>query len=184
MSDLEAQRHADVYATPGLPAFAYYRVQDALLGGRNPLTAQDVRALAAEGVTHILDLREEHEWAGRGRFGNDALAAIQTLGLRRLHLAVRDTYPPSAADMDAAFVFLRDALADPGARVYVHCRAGWGRTATILAAFLARTQGQDYDTMLAEMQEQVRRDHDILLCPQPRQSQAARQWLRQEQIAP
>lgn len=177
---LEAQRHADVYATPGLPAFAQYRVQDALRGGRNPLTAQDVRALAAPGVTHILDLREEHEWAGRGRFGLDALETIERLNLRRLHLPVPDTHPPMPADLDAACAFLQEALSDPSARAYVHCRAGWGRTATVLAAFLARMQGRPYGDVLAELQAQVRRDHDILLCPQPRQSEAARRWLRQE----
>ena len=65
----DQDRHRSVYATPGLPGFEVHDVDDRLLAGRNPLTVVDAAELSSRGVTHVLDLREEHEWRGAGRFG-------------------------------------------------------------------------------------------------------------------
>jgi len=46
----------------------------------------------------------------------------------RLSLPVEDMTAPTTADIDRAVSFIDDALADPAARVYSHCRAGIERT--------------------------------------------------------
>ena len=66
---LSRLRHDLVYQTPGLPRFNYYQAEEGLLGGRHPLTAEDVAALQAEGVKTIVDLREEQEWSSAGQYG-------------------------------------------------------------------------------------------------------------------
>src|SRR5207248_1781183 len=113
-------------------------------------TARDVETLAALGVTHFLDLRQEHEWQSP-QYGMEALAAIERRGLHRLHVPVRDAQAPSAGDLDQACGYLAKALADPEARVYVHCRGGQERTAAILAAFGGQRDGTSCAAALATL---------------------------------
>lgn len=129
--------HLEVYTQAGLPRFSFDRVTERLLVGRNPLTARDVEQLRAAGVTHLLDLREEWEWLVP-RHGAAALPALETAGIQRLHLPVPDTTPPSSAQFAAACAFIDAALCQPGAQVYVHCRAGQGRTGAVVLAHAAR----------------------------------------------
>eukprot|EP00050_Salpingoeca_kvevrii_P017605 m.66637 g.66637 ORF g.66637 m.66637 type:complete len:328 (-) comp7630_c1_seq2:59-1042(-) len=48
---------------------------------------------------------------------------------------------PLKEHFDATFRFIDDALADPEARVLVHCRAGVSRSATLVIWYLARKMG-------------------------------------------
>src|SRR5207248_2523626 len=138
-----------------------------------PLTARDVETLAAAGITHMLDLRQPWEWEQTGRFGTDAIAAMGRSGLRRLHLPVRDGSAPSPAELEAARAFVDEALADPEARVYVHCRAGRERTAAVLVASYACRHGVSYEEALTALRK--RRPTLYPLHPQER---ALREWLR------
>ena len=54
--------HDRIYSTPGLPRFEIHELDDRLLAGRNPLSAIDAQRLVDAGVTHVVDLRESHEW--------------------------------------------------------------------------------------------------------------------------
>lgn len=64
-------------------------------------------------------------------------AALQEAGLRYLHLPVVDFSAPALEQMDEFCRFVDEVRADGGA-VLVHCRAGMGRTGTMLAAYLIR----------------------------------------------
>jgi atypical dual specificity phosphatase len=164
--------HQQVYATSGLPAFEFDRIEDWLLAGRNPLTAIDVEQMLAQGVTHVLDLREEQEWR-HPRFGAEAVAALQARGVERLHLPVVDTLGPSPEQFEAACAFLAAAERQPGARVYVHCRGGWERTAAVLTAYVARRDALPWRDALCLLQGQ--RDKFRLW---PAQETAVRAWTR------
>jgi len=146
-----AARHAAIYATPGLPAFEHWEVAARLHAGRNPLSELDVREIAGLGVTHVLDLREETEWRGPGQWGEDAVQAIPRLGLARLHLPVRDGGAPAVGRLATAVDWIDEALATPGAAVYVHCRAGLERTAAVLVAWRARRDGSTPEAALAAL---------------------------------
>lgn len=129
----DQDRHRAVYATPGLPAFQVYDVDDRLYAGRNPLTAVDVAELVRRGVTHVLDLREEHEWRRPGRFGAEAVEALGARGVERRSLVVADLSPPTPAVLDAAVAWIDEVLAKSDAKVFVHCHAGRERTGSVLA---------------------------------------------------
>lgn len=161
--------HRQIYQTPHLPQFECHMISPRLLAGRNPLTERDVEWLEDMGVTHDLDLREEHEWLPP-RFG---LEAVQRLGGRRRWLPVRDMGAPTPAALDKACQYLNEVLARPGSVVYVHCRAGRERTAAILVAYYAKQYHMSYDQALTLLRE--RRPS---LMPLPNQERAVRRWVQ------
>ena len=85
---------------------------------------------------------------------------------------IEDVSPPTLETLDTAVAFIDDALVNPAARVYVHCRAGMERTACVLVAWHARAHGVDYDTALAAL----RRGRPVL-SPLPDQTAVTREWI-------
>jgi ADP-ribosyl-[dinitrogen reductase] hydrolase len=168
---LSALRHRLVYAKSSLPAFTFGRAAGRILAGRNPLTDEDVAELVDQGVTAVLDLREELEWSHPGLFGRDALAALGWLGVERLNLPIRDGAPPRPEDFNRACAFLDRATAG-GGLAYVHCRAGLERTGAVLAAYVARRHGLDGDQALERIRAAGWR-----VQPQPAQRAAVASWL-------
>jgi atypical dual specificity phosphatase len=98
---------------------------------------EDLRSLHQRGVRALLSLTEEPL----------PLGAVERSGLVGLHLPVPDFHAPSADQLRAALAFIDRHRAD-GAAVAVHCRAGQGRTGTVLAAYLIRG-GQDATAAIA-----------------------------------
>ncbi|MBC8141196.1 MAG: ADP-ribosylglycohydrolase family protein [Armatimonadetes bacterium] len=177
--DTETLRAASdaVYAAhPGLPAFDYRAIGDTRLWhGRNPLTAWDVERLRADGITHVLDLRQSHEWGdGSGKVGGEAVAALAGAGsaIARKHIALPDGGIPGDAEFGEAIAFLQTTLSDPDARVYVHCRLGRERTGAILAAYHAKAHGVSADEAVEALNGQGAR-----LSPTGGQMAATREWV-------
>jgi len=129
--------HDRIYSTPGLPRFEIHELDDRLLAGRNPLSAIDAQGLVDVGVTHVVDLRERHEWETPGRFGRAAVEALGVLGIQRLHAPVTDGGAPSPGALDVAVRWMARVAKQDGSRIFVHCRAGQERTAAVLAAYVA-----------------------------------------------
>lgn len=177
MDDLTPEQitqHETIYDTPYLPPFNADWVTPRIMAGRNPLSAQDVAWLAAQGITHILDLREAREWKPP-KFGHAALEAIKQRGLKRLHLEVWDMHAPKPQTFETACQFIEEALLQPHAKVYVHCRAGMERTAAILIAYYAKANRVSYDEALHKL-----RKARPILAPLPAQEQAARHWIEMQ----
>jgi protein-tyrosine phosphatase len=65
------------------------------------------------------------------------------------------------------------AWLDAGERVYVHCRAGWQRSAAVATAVLARREGIDVDEALRRIR--ARRPEAE---PLPHQAEGLRRWWR------
>jgi ADP-ribosyl-[dinitrogen reductase] hydrolase len=175
----ELRRHNVVYATPGLPTFEYYRVAENLHAGRAPLTARDVRTLAALGVTHFLDLRSEDEWRAPGRLGTEAVAMIDELGLRRtVFPVVEPTAERAEPPLDDIYEFLTSTMAKPEAHVYVHGQSGRGRTAAVLVAYLAAESMMTYDEVLVHLSDQLMKSSGVRIDPGEALGDCVREWLR------
>jgi protein tyrosine phosphatase (PTP) superfamily phosphohydrolase (DUF442 family) len=100
----------------------------------------DYRALAAAGVTTVVDLRAEHGL----RIPDDLLAE---LGITRVAIPIRDGQTPTT-DQVATFLDAVDASEGP---VYLHCGAGVGRTGTMAAAYTVSRGGDGVDAMRANL---------------------------------
>lgn len=101
------------------------RIDEHLILGARPFPS-DVEALAAAGVKGVVNTCEEY--AG-------PLAAYQKVGIEQLHIPTVDFTPPSYTDILAAIVFI-DRVTSADASVYIHCKAGRARSATIALCWL------------------------------------------------
>lgn len=86
------------------------------------------RSLAENGVRTVVDLRAEHD------IEVDE-ARLRALGLRYVHLPVRDGQIPNPEEVGRLF----DVVAETDGVTFVHCGAGVGRTGSMVAAYLVRT---------------------------------------------
>jgi atypical dual specificity phosphatase len=114
--------------------FGYGDVADGLLTGAYPLDADDVAALAAAGVDEVYNLCEDAEYGECERAAVQAALADAGIVERRLSLVDYGHLPAPA--LERATEEVREALA-AGRRVYLHCRAGWQRSAAVAAGVIA-----------------------------------------------
>ncbi|MCA1692582.1 MAG: hypothetical protein ABR540_06875 [Acidimicrobiales bacterium] len=98
-------------------------VDDKLWRGAAP-TPEGYRALAANGVKVIVDLRAEPQ-------AEADQAIVRSLGMQSLRLPVRDGQVPTRDQIDE---FLRVTRA--GGLTFVHCGAGVGRTGAMAGSWL------------------------------------------------
>ena len=109
----------------------YARLSDSLLGGPMPYSERHIRALSDEGVTAVINLCEDSEyWAGERELVD---AQYGLAGIVEHRLAVIDGATVPREVLDEAV-----DLAAAGGTLYVHCRGGRERSATVCAAIVAR----------------------------------------------
>ncbi|KAL0946438.1 hypothetical protein HGRIS_012661 [Hohenbuehelia grisea] len=93
-------------------------------------TAESAPALRALGITHILSTMRGY------------VAVPPDVPVARAQVPLEDMpFAELAAHLPATTAFLRDALANPGARVLVHCAQGVSRSVSVVAAFLVAQYG-------------------------------------------
>ena len=119
-----------------IPSIRNFRqVDETLLRGGAPDSA-NIRALAAEGVTTIVDLRAEENIKV-----DEAL--LDRLGVQRISIPIRDGQTPTDEDVARFFSIMKNS----DGKVYVHCGAGVGRTGSMVGAYLV-SKGIDADEAL------------------------------------
>jgi protein-tyrosine phosphatase len=114
--------------------FGLAEVGESLLMGAYPQDADDVAALVARGVTRVFNLVQDVEYDPGAR--DACVTALADAGIqeRRVELVDYGSLTPDQIEASAQAVL---AWLDAGERVYVHCRAGWQRSATVVAAIVA-----------------------------------------------
>jgi len=108
------------------------RVDDHVLLGAVPFRS-DVDLLHVEGVVGVINTC--HEYGG-------PCDEYERVGIVQLHLPTIDFTPPTLEDVERGVDFIR-RHAEIGRTVYVHCKAGRARSATIVACWLIASRGID-----------------------------------------
>jgi atypical dual specificity phosphatase len=120
--------------------FGFAEVGDNLVMGAYPQDADDVAELAAAGVTRVFNLVQDLEYDPGARDACAGALADAGIDERRAELVDFGSLSPDQIEAAAQVVL---AWLDEGERVYVHCRAGWQRSATVVAAIVTLREGVD-----------------------------------------
>jgi protein-tyrosine phosphatase len=113
-------------------------IQDKLLVGAYPLDREDVAMLEWMKVERVLNLVEDDEYSpGEHEEVADALEAV---GIEEYRINLTDYGRLPSDKLDEAVEEVINWIED-GHRVYVHCRAGWQRSAAIAVGVVALTEG-------------------------------------------
>ena len=128
--------------------FGYAEVADDLLIGAYPQDGDDVAALRQAGVTRVLNLVQDVEYGPGAR--DACVRALAAAGIEEHRIEIVDYGNLLPGHIEAA---TRTALAwlEEGERVYVHCRAGMQRSATVAAAIVMLRDGVDLPQALASI---------------------------------
>ena len=139
----------------------YWVVPGRLLAGEHPHTghpealALRLQGLQATGVSCCIDLTGESGETGRSdSAGGYAPLPVAGRPSRREVFAITDFGVPTAERMRSVLDAIHSALGQ-GEVVYLHCRAGIGRTGTVAGCFLVE-QGYSPQDALALLQHKWR----------------------------
>jgi protein-tyrosine phosphatase len=107
--------------------------------------AEWVAFMRAEGIARVVRLLDDCEPMRRAY--DEAFGAGSVL-----HIPIADAGVPAAPALAQAVAFIDASVADQR-RVVVHCMAGMGRTAIVLAAWLVRSRAYDAATVDVELRK-------------------------------
>ena len=130
--------------------FGFAAVGDNLVAGAYPLDEEDVRRLAGGGVDVAYNLCEDAEYEVGSREAVTAALAEAGIEERRLPLVDYGGLSPEALERATSEVLGELAA---GRRVYLHCRAGWQRSATVAAAVIALREALPPEQALGVLRE-------------------------------
>ncbi|MGO9961073.1 MAG: hypothetical protein ACLP50_34715 [Solirubrobacteraceae bacterium] len=124
-------------------------VHDRLLVGAYPLDADDVRALAYLSVVRVLNLVEDSEYDPGRRLLVEAALRNEGIVEHRMRLTDFGRLPADRLELavDTVVGWMRE-----GVTSYVHCRAGWQRSAAVAAGAVAVHDGIDIEAALDYVQ--------------------------------
>ena len=129
--------------------YGFADVLDGLLIGAYPLDRDDVGMLEWVGIERVLNLVEDEEYRPGDR--EKVESALEDAGIDEYRLELTDYGGLSADELEIAVLEI-NAWLDDGIRTYLHCRAGWQRSAAIAAGVVAVRSGIDIDDALAFVQ--------------------------------
>jgi len=127
---------------PPLPN-TYWVVPGRLLAGEYPAshsradTMERLRRLLGAGVTYFIDLTEPGELTAYDTMLPTGKAASGRY-VMYARKPIRDHSVPEAPELMAEILDYLERALDQGHVVYVHCRAGIGRTGTVMGCYLAQ----------------------------------------------
>jgi protein-tyrosine phosphatase len=126
--------------------YGYGEILDRLVIGAYPLDEDDVAMLEWIGVKRILNLVEDEEYGPGEREAVEALLEQAGIDEFRIRLTDYGGLPPER--LEEAVTKVDKWLGNDGI-VYVHCRAGWQRSAAIAAGVVMLRKHLDVDEALA-----------------------------------
>jgi predicted protein tyrosine phosphatase len=126
-------------------SYGFAEVFPELMIGAYPLDSADVDTLAASGVRRVLNLVQDAEYRSAQR--DEVVPALASHGIEEVRLSVVDFghLPVDALDQAVGTVV---GWMDDCVRSYVHCRAGWQRSAAVASGAVAVFNDVDIATAL------------------------------------
>jgi protein-tyrosine phosphatase len=149
-------------------SYGFADVYDNLIVGAYPLDRRDVEMLGRVGIDRVLNLVEDAEYQPGER--EEVCAALDEAGIAEDRLSLTDFGGLPADELETAVRTVNAAL-DRGERVYLHCRAGWQRSAAVAAGVVATRTGVDIDEAVARVQARK-----ATADPLPHQREDLRRW--------
>ena len=156
-------------------SYGFADVFDDLIVGAYPLDQDDVDTLANMGIERVLNLTEDEEYPPGDRAG--VARALAGAGIAESRLPLTDYGGLPAGELEAAVRTVGGWL-DEGERAYLHCRAGWQRSAAVAAGVIAIRTGMDIDDAV----DYVRRRKPSA-DPLPHQRADLRRWWEARTLA-
>jgi atypical dual specificity phosphatase len=129
--------------------------KDKVVFGAIPLrNKHHIELLQKENIGAILSLLNDFEFRHETLFSVPVKKSEwKKRKIEQLHLKVSDLGPPSQSQIRKGVKFIEDKIAE-GKKVYVHCKAGQGRSATFVVCYLLKHNPLDLvvksDRTLAE----------------------------------
>jgi protein-tyrosine phosphatase len=131
-------------------SYGYSSVYDHLVVGALPLDETDVRVIATLGVSRVLNLVEDDEYTRDARKKVERALAREEIVERRLGTEDYGGLTPAFLEEATSQV---NSWLDAGETVYLHCRAGWQRSAAVAAGAIAIRDGIELDHALLQVQQ-------------------------------
>jgi protein-tyrosine phosphatase len=128
--------------------YGFGEVHPRLLLGAVPLDANDVQALADRRVDRVLNLVEDSEYPDGARL--EVEIGLDANHIEETRVQVLDFGNLSPAALESAVSQVDLWLAEDHT-VYLHCRAGWQRSATVAAGVIAIREGVGIDEALLRL---------------------------------
>jgi protein-tyrosine phosphatase len=156
-------------------SYGFQEVYDDLVVGAFPNDEEDVAALDFVGIDSVLNLVEDDEY----ELGSRELVAgaYDAVGIEERRLSMIDYGHLPAEALDEAVATVNQWL-DEGRVTYVHCRAGWQRSAAVAAAVVATRENLDIDDAV-----RLVRARKPSADPLPHQREDLRRWWQARQHA-
>ncbi len=129
-------------------SYGFGEVGDRLLIGAYPLDTEDVTMLSRLHVSRVLNLVEDEEYPDGAR--QVAAAALEEAAIAEERLPMPDYGGLPASVIEHVVGTVSDWL-DEDQCVYMHCRAGWQRSAALAAAVLATRGGLGVEEAMAHV---------------------------------
>jgi protein-tyrosine phosphatase len=130
-------------------SYGFAEVADRLLIGAYPLDDEDVSLLARMHVDRVLNLVEDEEYPEGAR---EAVSqALASAGIPEERVPMPDFGGLPAPQIGSVVATVSDWL-DHDQTVYLHCRAGWQRSAALAAAIVTARDGVEPGQAMAQIQ--------------------------------
>jgi len=129
------------------------RIDNKVVLGALPFRGQNAQQIVdTESVKGVVSMNEDYELKAFSNLGPE----WATLGVKFLQLPTTDMFTsPSQEHLQTGVQFIREVVSSspPGSSVYVHCKAGRTRSATLVGCYLMEEYGHTPEQAVAFMAE-------------------------------
>jgi predicted protein tyrosine phosphatase len=156
------------YVSKWFRTYGYAEVLGGFLIGAYPLDADDVATLARMRIERVVNLAQDREYQEGAREEVESALAAADIAEYRFPMVDHGELP--ADKIEEAVVDVAEWLGE-GHHVYLHCRAGWQRSAAVAAGVVALRNGLDIQDALDHVHE-----HKPSAEPLPHQLEDLLRW--------